>query len=67
MEKPNAFKSLESQASLPPDAKQETLGSLYALKLVFDLVDLFVAKAGGVATAAISLTPPQDPPASQES
>lgn len=58
----NAFKEIESQDNLPPEVKQQTLGSLYALKLVFDLVDLFVAKAGAVATAAISLNAPEQQP-----
>lgn len=58
----NPFKEIESQENLPPEVKQQTLGSLYAIKLAFDLVDLFVAKAGAVATAAISLNPAEKSP-----
>ncbi|GAB4415623.1 MAG: hypothetical protein OHK0039_24400 [Bacteroidia bacterium] len=60
----NAFKSLETTHRLPKTARRDTLGSLFALKLVMDIVDLFVSKAARVAAAALPSVseevPPQD-------
>lgn len=62
----NVFKQIEPDDNLPPEARAETLSNLYSLKLVLDLVDLFVVKAGAAFGASISgpsdSTPEQNSP-----
>ncbi|MEO1450119.1 MAG: hypothetical protein AAFV07_11360 [Bacteroidota bacterium] len=55
----NAFKQIEPDDNLPPETKAETLSNLFSLKLVLDLVDLFVVKAG--ATFGASISGPSEP------
>ncbi|MEZ4825159.1 MAG: hypothetical protein R3C61_02525 [Bacteroidia bacterium] len=42
----NPFKSLESEKELPESVKDQTMGNVYAAKMIMDIVDLFVGKVG---------------------
>lgn len=72
----NPFKSLDPESELPESVKAQTMGNLYAAKMIMDIIDLFVAKAGSSAHMLISpannpapsallpwekKTPPDDP------
>lgn len=51
----NPFKSLDEQdESLPLDVKKQTLGNLFSLRLIMDIIDLFLAKAGASVNIAVS-------------
>ena len=65
MTESNNFKKIESEASLPPEVKKETLSNLDSMKLVLDLVDLFFFKASS--TFAGSLSPDSPIPADKQS
>lgn len=54
MDKSNSFKNIEPEENLPKNVKDETLGSLYSVKLFIDVLDLFFIKAGGVAGRSLS-------------
>lgn len=55
----NAFKQIEPDDNLPAGTKSETLSNIFSLKLVLDLVDLFVVKAGASFGVSISGPEPQ--------
>ena len=53
----NPFQELDPEEELPrlPDnVKAQTLGSIYSLRLIMDIVDLFVSKAGQTFHTSIS-------------
>ncbi|MDX2246077.1 MAG: hypothetical protein SF052_04840 [Bacteroidia bacterium] len=50
----NPFKSLDPEKKLPDSVKDQTMGNLYAAKMIMDIIDLFVAKAGTSAHLLIS-------------
>ena len=51
----NIFQEIESDATIPPQVKEEMISNLEAIKLVADLVDLFFIKGTSVATQALSV------------
>lgn len=61
----NPFKQIEPEDKLPPETKGETLSNIFSLKLVLDLIDLFVVKAG--ATFGTSISGPVDTEATHPS
>lgn len=54
----NPFQDLDSEEDelpqLPDLVKSQTLGSIYSLRLIMDIVDLFVSKAGSTFHTSIS-------------
>ncbi|MDX1905861.1 MAG: hypothetical protein SF053_02435 [Bacteroidia bacterium] len=58
------FKELEPQAELPPETRDQTLGSVYALRCVMDMAELFLAAPFEVLIHALSPAGTEDQPAS---
>lgn len=50
----NAFKKIEPKDNLPKRVKKETLSNIFSLKLIMDIVDLFVVKGASSLSQAIS-------------
>ena len=53
----NPFHELDAEESyplLPNEVKVQTLGSIYSLRMLMDIVDLFVSKAGATFHTSIS-------------
>ncbi|MEZ4776442.1 MAG: hypothetical protein R3D00_24920 [Bacteroidia bacterium] len=55
----NPFKNLDPESELPESVKEQTMGNLYATKMIMDIIDLFVSKAGSSVHMLISPTTPQ--------
>lgn len=51
----NPFKQIEPTDSLPKEAKREALGNIFSIKLVMDVLDLFIAKIGAAATDSLTM------------
>lgn len=52
----NNFETLEADKALPENVKRETLGNLDTIKLVLDLVDMFMIKASTAFTESVNAT-----------
>ena len=61
----NPFKQLEPEVSLPPDSKAEILSNIYSLRLVMQMMDLFLVKGPEAMSKSLSgeehLTPDPHP------
>jgi len=66
----NVFQEISPDDELPEEVRQQTLSNLYSLRLVLDVMDLFVVKAGAamgdaIASSASGPGSQQDEPPSQ--
>lgn len=50
----NVFQDISPDDKLPEDVRQQTLSNLYTLRLVLDVMDLFVVKAGATLGESLS-------------
>jgi hypothetical protein len=65
----NVFQEIMPDDELPEEVRQQTLSNLYSLRLVLDVMDLFVVKAGAAMGEMIGSSAPdsgsqQDAPSS---
>jgi hypothetical protein len=54
----NVFQDIMPDDELPEDVRQQTLSNLYSLRLVLDVMDLFVIKAGAAFGEVIASSSP---------
>ncbi len=57
----NPFKKLEPEASLPPHSKAEILNNIYSLRLVMQMMELFLVKGPEAMSKSFSLEEPLRP------
>lgn len=50
----NVFQEISPDDELPGEVRQQTLSNLYSLRLVLDVLDLFVVKGSAVLGEALS-------------
>lgn len=49
----NVFKEIEGDDRLPEEVKKQTLSNLHNLRLIMEVVDLFVVKAAATFTSSL--------------